>query len=187
MAGLGETLQENMRLRELLAAVAAERDAAHSERLKVAAERDAARAEHLQLAAERELLAAKLEVLTRRTQHLEALLAQNDRKARGPASERFLGQLGLYDTLEVKVPNVLLPEPADPAEASGAAPPTAPTAKAQRRGTPKRRDLSADNSLPHRTVAATMPEGATCAGCGGALRVLGTTLTHRVEWVPGHF
>lgn len=185
MSGLGETLEENSRLRERLASVEAAAALLLAQVESAAAERDSAVASRDTLASEHDLALAKVDLLTRRTERLELLLARFQNKLRGPASERFVAdQPSLFEGLPTPVPAVLLPSEADTErdEADAHPPRAKPT-----RGTPKRRNLSADTSLPHRTVPAVMPEGAACAGCGGDLRVIGTSVAHRVEWVSGHF
>lgn len=183
MTGLGETLQENQRLREKLAEMAAVVAALQADREAAEAARAAAVAERDTVAAERDTANAKVELLAERTRDLEALLARLDRKARGPAHERFTErQRSLFEDLDLTPPNVLLPEePESPDVSEGAA------AKPRPRSAPRRRDLANDTSLPRRAVHARMPAGATCAGCGGPLRVIGESRTHRLEWVPGHF
>lgn len=185
MSGLGETLQENARLRETVAQLTAQRDAAQAQRDAAQAQRDAAAAMHEKLAAEHALTVAKLDAVTARTRDLEELLARLERKGKGPANERFVaGQVDLFDGLAVPLPPVLVPLVAEPTVESTANPEKRSKPK---RGTPKRRNLAEDTSLPHRKVSVKMPVEATCVGCGGPLKVLGTSVTHRVEWVPGHF
>lgn len=164
MAGLGETLEENARLREELASLRARHEALATE--------------YGALSVEQATALAKVQTLTERTAALELLLARLQR--RGPASERHIanGQPALFENLAVPPPPSLVPvEPeASPAEASPAP-----------RGTPKRRDFTGASNLPRRKIHVPMPEGSRCVGCGGALGVLGTTEACRVEWVPGRF
>ncbi len=156
-----------MRLRESIAAA----EAAHAEREKALA------AALARAHAERDAVIAKAEELAR-------TLARLQNAASRPATQRVVDPdaaplLPLFASGEAA--------PSTP-EVEVEAPPDAP--RGERGGGGKvarRRDRSAYDHLPARTIRCPADPAATCAGCGGPLRVIGTASSFRVEWVPGHF
>jgi transposase len=162
MSGLGEILEENTRLRDLVR----ERDgllAAQAEQLAV--------------------LASKVEALEtsneRFAQHFEFL----EKRRQMAAAERMASverQSPLFDGLEVDAP------PRDPElEKKGEGDEKTDgrtTAKHPRKG---RRDVSA---LPFPRVKVEAPvHPSTCERCGGDRQLVEPRVHHRVGWVPGHF
>ena len=165
MSGLGEILEENSRLRELLA----ERDV----RLAKQAEDFAA-----QLQAHAEQLAALKASNERFAQHFEFLEKRRQMAAaeRLEAAER---QSPLFDGLPVTAP------PRDPElekKDADAKPDGRTTAKHPRKG---RRDVSALKFPRQKVVAPVNPSA--CDRCGGQRQLGESRVSHRVGWVPGHF
>jgi transposase len=163
MSGLGEILEENSRLRE----VVRERDvqlAAHAAQLAALAEQIEA------LKASNERFARHMEFLEKRRQMAAA--------ERLEAAER---QSPLFDGLEVEAP------PRDP-ELEKKSPGSEEkvdgrkTAKHPRKG---RRDVSALKFPRVKVDAPVNPS--TCEQCGGERQLVAPRVSHRVGWVPGHF
>ena len=159
--GIAAVFAENERLRQELAA----RDQALAARDEALADRDAQIAA---LTVSNEDLANRLELI-----RLNAAARRNQRHVEGGTT------LPLF-TFAEPAPPPRLPQP-EPPEAS--APPDTPVARTPR----KRRDLSQSTNRPVRPLKCAIDPAATCAKCKGALRVFGTAVNHRLEWVPGHF
>lgn len=165
MAGLGEILEENARLREREAALVA-----------LAA----------QQAAQITLLTQQVEALTlsneRFAKHFEFL----EKRREMAATERFVAseaQGGLFDGREVAAP------PRDP-ELEKERESKSGTEKPDKRKTPThtpkgRRDLS-KLELPRQVVVAPVNPSA-CERCGGDRQLIEPRVSHRVGWVPGQF
>jgi transposase len=183
MSGLGEILEENARLRELVRerdgqlAVQAEQFTAL---LAVQAEQFTAQAK--QFTAVLEAQAKQIEALTasneRFAQHFEFL----EKRRQMAAAERMASaelQSPLFDGLQVAAP------PRDPElekKAEDDKPDGRKTAKHNRKG---RRDVSA---LPFpRTKVEAPVNPSTCEQCGAERVIVEPRISHRVGWVPGHF
>ena len=172
MAGLGEILAENERLRELARAHEAERAAWAEERATWVAQQ-----------AESE---AKLEAVIRRAEQLAYALEMLQLRKQGPASKRFVPdtqEAFAFTQDAIAPPRLAEPDPhADPSTE----PLDTRRPRRRTRGKPKRRNLSENTTLPRQTrrfPAAEQP----CAGCGAPLKVIGEATSSRVEWVEGHF
>lgn len=163
--GIASVLAENERLRRELAA----REAAVAERDVAIAERD-----------------AQIAVLKASNEDLAQRLELQRLKLAGRRNERYVGDNVI--PLPFPVPDAAPPPRLPVPEATGEAPlgGTEPAAPAPR-GRAKRRDPSERTDRPVRRVPCTIDPAATCAKCGGALKVFGTSHTYRIEWVPGHF
>jgi transposase len=121
----------------------------------------------------------KLDVLQVHNDQVERALAQFKARLTAPRAERFVeGQTPLPFIRDIEVVPALHPVASDEDNAEK------PAAKAKRK--PKRRRPE-DSPLPRRRVRCAVSDEATCRRCGGPLRVFGTTTSHRVNWVPGHF
>ncbi len=161
MTGLAEILEENRRLR----AVVAMRDASLREQANELAKRDAMVAA---LRTTADDLARQLELLSL--------------KGRGPASQRYVpdGQELL------PFPGDVAPPPRAPKNEDSEGE-EAPPKKRRKGRTPKRRKREDFAHLPSRTVRCEADPNAVCVSCGGALGVIGEAVSFRVNWVPGHF
>jgi transposase len=180
MSGLAEILEENQRLREREAVLAA-REAAltivvqeQGEALRqkdhdlqtVTAQRDAVRLRAEQLAQELELIRLR---------------------RFGPVSQRHIDDdaqpvLAMFGDITAP-PRLAVVEPAAPAEPAAPSRRLAVSAPQQ----PRRRSREDFRHLPSRKVVCPAPPDQTCAKCKGALRVVGKAETFRVGWEPGHF
>lgn len=160
--GLAAVLADNDRLRR----EAAEREAVLAAREAELAERDAKIAA---LTASNEDLARKLELLRLKTT--------------GRKNERYTDDatVPLPFAYTMPEPPPRRPEP----EASDAAP--AEAAPPKDRSHPKRRSLAPTSERKTRPLRCAIDPEATCARCGGKLRVFGASHSYRIEWVPGHF
>jgi transposase len=177
VSGLGEILEENSRLREML------------------------QARETQLTAQTEQFMAQLAV---QTEQIEALKASNEQFARHfeflqkqrelARNERFIAaelQSPLFEGLDVAAPPrdperdaASTEENSDPSGSStgsGGKPDRRKTAGHPRKG---RRDVSA-LSFPRQTVTAPL-NASSCERCGGVREPIEPRLSHRVGWVPGH-
>ena len=172
MSGLGEILEENSRLRDMVRG--------RDEQLATQAEQLATQAE--QLATQAEQIAALKASNERFALHFEFLENRRQMAAaeRLEAAER---QSPLFDGLEVQAP------PRDPELEKAAAnnestdkPDGRKTAKHPRKG---RRDVSALPFSRHRVDAPVNPT--TCEQCGGDRQLVEPRVSHRVGWVPGQF
>ena len=169
MSGLGEILEENSRLRELVRG--------HEVQRAAQAEQFAA-----QLAVQAEQIAALMASNERFARHFE-FLAKRRQMAAAERLEAAERQSPLFDGLEVAAP------PRDPElekkrESEGNTERTdgRKTAKHPRKG---RRDVSA-LPFPRRRVEA--PVNPTkCERCGVDRQLVAPRVSHRVGWVPGHF
>jgi len=165
--GIASVLAENQRLRNELAA----RDQALAEHLAKMAEHETEVAKlHSEISAlilSNEDLATRLELI-----RLNASARKNQRYIEGKAP------IPLFTFLEPPPPP-RLPQP-EPPEADPE--PTEPKLRTPR----KRRDLSQSNRPVRRLRCAADP-AAVCAKCKGTLKVIGTAVNYRIEWVPGHF
>ena len=165
MSGLGEILEENARLRELLR----ERDAQLAKQAEDFSAQLRAHAEQLAvLKASNERFALHFEFLEKRRQMAAA--------ERLEAAER---QSPLFDGLAVTAP------PRDPElerKGENDKPDGRTTAKHPRKG---RRDVSALKFPRQKVVAPVNPSS--CERCGGERQLGEARVTHRVGWVPGHF
>ena len=173
MAGLGEILEENARLRELVRLQAEQVDAA--------VKSTAALTEQLaKLAEQFEALKASNEMYTR-----HFLFVEQRRKM--AAAERLQSaemQAPLFDGLRVEAPPrdpSLQPASADRQEENGKTD-KRKSAAHQRKG---RRDV-ADLPFPRRRLTAPVTPS-TCDTCGGERQLTEPRVTHRVGWQPGHF
>jgi transposase len=159
MSGLGQILEENSHLREMLR----ERDVLL-----------ASQAEQIEsLKASNELFARKFEFLEKRRQMAAA--------ERLDAAER---QSPLFDGLEVAAPprDPELEEKEGPEKGGPTKPDKRKTSEHPRKG---RRNVS-DLPFPRHTVEA--PVNATsCERCGADRELVEPRVSHRVGWVPGHF
>jgi transposase len=164
MSGLGEILEENARLRELV---------------RVQAEQFAA-----QLAAQAAQFAEQLEALKasneRFARHFEFL----DKRRQMAAAERLEAaerQSPLFEGLSVAAPprdpEIEKKSPGDAGPVDGRK-----TTKHPRKG---RRDVSA-LSFPRRKVEAPVAPSS-CERCGGDRQIIEPRISHRVGWEPGHF
>lgn len=174
MAGLGEILDENRRLRELLE----EKDAALTE-----AESGRLEAESGRLEAEKQvaLRDAMIESLQENAEVLAQKLERIRLEQSGAKSYRHVPeqQGNLPFTGEITPPpRAPVPEPAETEK---------PTFAKSKKGTPKRRTREDLAHLPSRKVRCKASDEASCVRCGGALQVIGQSDTFRVEWIPGHF
>ena len=157
MAGLAEILEENERLRKLLAL----KDEAISQKDEAISQKD-----------------ALLQKALREAAYWRNLTEEQSAKASLPATERFYGQEVLPFSSVPDAPVVPLDEILALEK---------PEQQRRRRGTtPKRRDLSLLD-LPKRTVSLNVADTTVCFGCGAPLKVFGQHTSHRIEWVPGHF
>ena len=186
MTGLGEILQENQALRTQLGAAVLDLDShkiALQETKQELALRDAMIAE---LKEKAEQLAKTLELLKL--------------KKTGPKNERFVAdaaQEPLPFPQDIQAPprapqpeDTELADESDDAVDGDGEDNTQPENRATQRSaknTPKRRNRNAFSHLPARNVACAADKDTTCAGCGGALNVIGKAESFRIEWVPGHF
>lgn len=190
MAGLAEVLDENNALRKELAAreqllAEREQELARLQReladlLEKIAQVQAKNAEH-------ELKLTELATLNDRLQQTLDLIEKQRQIAR---AERFIAdqnQVPMFD--DVQVP------PRDPAlqgeeeEASADEKPLRDGRKRSRKdgGHPRRGRRKLDDlDLPQTTVEVPVAP-ADCTTCGRPLEVTGTTTSHRLRWVPGHF
>lgn len=162
MSGLAEILDENRRLREALAA----RDSRVQELENEASKRE-----------------AMLQVVQNRADVLERELAFLQHKAVRPASYRHVPDIQSllpFPGDVVPPPRLPVPEATDDEDPAGGR-------HARRRGKPKRRSREDFAHMPSRRAAATASPEATCAGCGGALAVIGQAESFRIDSVPGHF
>ena len=168
MSGLGEILEENSRLREMVR----ERD----RQLAVLAEEFKA-----QIAAQAEQIAALKASNEQFALHFEFL----KKRRQMAAAERLEGaerQSPLFDGLEVAAP------PRDPElEKNGTNEDSdkrdgRKTAKHPRKG---RRDVSALAFPLHRVTAPVNPTA--CERCGGDRQLIDPRVSHRVGWEPGQF
>ncbi len=164
MAGLAEILDENARLRREMASLQAALTDSHS-----------------QLAARD----AMLEAVQRKAEFLAHQLELAQLRHARPASQRYVP--AEQDMLPF--PAGISPPPrapvVDPQSDDEA---TERTARRKRSGgkTPRRRNRSNFADLPAVPVHCPAAE-ATCAGCGGPLKNLGTAESFRIDWIPGHF
>jgi transposase len=160
MTGLGEILEENRRLRESLEAM--------TDRLETVQKEVAVRDVMI------DTLKANADELARR---LELIRLQQS----GAQSQRYIPdeQESLFTSDITPPPRVPVPDAQATLLANR---PPKPAGKK-----PRRRKRDALSHLKSRTVRCRAVEDATCAGCGGALNVIGQAESFRVEWVPGHF
>lgn len=178
MAGLGEILDENVRLRALLA-----------DREALLAQHESRLAEQTRLLSQQEV---KLSITLERVEELERYMAMAALRLKGPTSERYLPD----NQLSLPLPGDIAPPPRAPRpdaeeeediEAQGPAKnPNSPRQKKGNGSPPKRRRLQ-DSTLPKRKVLCKADPEATCTRCGGRLTVIGQVVSYRAEWVPGHF
>ncbi len=172
--GMAAILAENERLRRELAT----RDSALAQRDSALAQRDATLA---QRDAEIEALKASNEDLAQRLELQRLKLA-------GRRNER------LAEDASVPLPFVFAmpdPPPRLPAveapDGDEEEPPARTPANRGPNGRPARRKLADRTDRPKRVVRCGIASESSCPRCGGALGVIGTAHTHRLEWVPGHF
>ena len=167
MSGLGEILEENSRLRDLVR----EREA----ELTAVTERFAA--DLAALTEQVALLKASNETYSKHFEFLE-------KRRKMAAAERLASverQALLFDGLVGAAP------PRDPELETGGAdlgerPDGRTTAKHKRKG---RRDVAA-LQFPRQTIVAPI-NASTCERCGGDRQLVEDRVTHRVGWIPGHF
>ena len=132
-----------------------------------------------QALAERDAKIAALTVSNEDLAHRLELIRLNASARRNQRHVEGASPLPLFTFAEpVPPPRLPQPEPSDPA-----ALPAATAARTPR----QRRDLSQSVGRPVRTLKCAIDPTATCSKCNGALRVFGTAVNHRLEWVPGHF
>lgn len=171
MAGLAEILEENQRLRDLLAA----REASVGE---LAALREAAAQQRAALEAvttERDLLKERVDELERAAELL--------RLRRERTSQRFEGahQEAFPFLAQVVAPARAPQAEAEPSEESEKKP------KSRGSAAPRRRDRDAFSHLRSKQVICPADPNARCAGCGRSLRIVGKAESFRIGWVPGYF
>ena len=175
MSGLATILEENQRLRELLAV--RERDLQQrDETLREHQETLRKRDETLR---EREAMVA---TLRQQTDKLERALAVIEARLRGPASERYIPEnQGVlpFSGETASPPRTQLPKPAPASKKRSSR-----GGRATRK--PRRRKLQ-NIGLPVREVHCRADPAAACHRCGGPLRSAGKAISHQVNWVPGHF
>lgn len=180
MSGLGEILEENSRLRDLVRQRDAEL-AAQVERFRAAqAELLAAQAE--QFAAQLQAQAEQIEALKasneRFAQHFEFL----EKRRKMAAAERLESaerQSPLFDGLDVVAP------PRDPEQEKAEGEPEPDGRKNAKHPRKGRRDVSA-LTFPRQKVTAPAHPSA-CDVCGHDRQQIEARVSHRVGWVPGHF
>ena len=162
--GIGQVIAENERLRAELSAA--------RETLQ---ERD-------------QTLQERDQALLREQQKVQILQAANERMAmklelrKGPKNERWNPAIKPLLPFAVPVPPSRLPI-AEPDE--GRMPERRKKASAKRK--PKRRNLANDERFDHEKVPCKAKTTAGCVRCGGDLNVIGTTVSHRMDWRPGRF
>lgn len=168
MSGLAEILEENQRLREALAL----RDRALADSHQALVDSHQALADRVK---ERDDALTRLAAVQEQAEHLARTLQLLELSAGGPSNERYVPveQEMLPFSSEVTAPP-RLPEPE-----------TEPKTTRKKRKA-RRRNLE-DSTHPKQTVRCPADPSATCAGCGGSLRVFDQATTRRMEWVPGHF
>lgn len=130
----------------------------------------------------------------RRAEQLAQELALIKLRRRGPSSQRFESgdEQGVLPIFPDATAPPRLPEPSeddddgkpDDAEAKDAG---ASKKKRKPRKGSSRRSRETLKHLSSRTVHCPASDDATCANCGGNLRVIGQAESFRVNWVPGHF
>ena len=198
MSGLATILEENQRLRELLAVRERDlqqRDETLREHQETLRKRDETLREHQETLQQRdETLRKRDETLREReamvatlrqqTDKLERALAVIEARLRGPASERYIpesqGVLPFSGEAHPP-PRTQLPKP-DPASKK----PSSRAGRATRKRKPRRRKLQ-NIGLPVRDIHCRADPAAACHRCGGPLRPAGKATSHQVNWVPGHF
>lgn len=166
--GIASVLAENERLRQELAA----RDAALVVRDAALAERDAQIAA---LKASNEDLAQRLEL-----QRLKLAGRRNERHV-----EDNTVPLPFVFSMPDPPPRLPAVEGGDGGDADRPKPPTPPNRGPN--GRPARRKLEERTDRPVRVMWCAVEPCAGCPKCGGALKGIGVSHTHRLEWVPGHF
>ena len=195
MAGLGEILGENTRLREILQAQEAlihdkdERLQVQDERLQVQGEQLQVQGEQLQVQGEQvELLRKVLEAVQASNDELAKRLAYIEEKAKRAKNERYRTEeqehFSFGDDIELPPRDPAIQE-ADEAKATQ----TDDEAKAEkekRRSRHGRRKARDDKTHPHRNVTCPVAP-AKCPCCGEPLVVFSTTSSSRMNWVVGHF
>lgn len=166
--GIGRVLSEVEQLREALAA-----------RDRELAERDAELADQRRRLQEREL---ENTALRESNEDLARKLALLRARVSGRKNER-------YDSDEHPNLPLLLNVPPPPAPPPKLARPDreAESADKPKRAGHGRRNLADRNDMKTRTIRCARDKAQACAKCGGDLRDIGETVSHRVEWVPGHF
>jgi transposase len=190
MTGLAQILDQNELLRQQLAEARAQlalvseaHRSAEALSLRLADEKARLADEKARLADEKALADEKLAVLTQKAEALAQELDLIRMRLSRPRSERFVPgehQVGLPFVADVPPPPRDLQILADDDEAETKGPPP-------RTKTPgRRRDLKA-SSLPTRRQKVSAPPDAACPACKGSLKVIGETLSRRVDWIPGHF
>lgn len=124
---------------------------------------------------------AELAVLRAANDEMAKQLAWQRWKREQPQSERFVPdhQLPLLPDAEAHPPP---PPPTRPK------PEPAENAPVQAdKKLPKRRNLAERDDLRTRNVPCRVAPDSACARCGGTLRIIGTQVSWRLNWVPGHF
>ncbi|MCP5071390.1 MAG: IS66 family transposase [bacterium] len=188
MAGLAEVLDENTALRQRLAEgeTVIRQQAEQLRELGVQVSQ-ATQAVN-ELAEKNSQLDRKLAAVMQVNDKLARALELIDKQRKLARAERFIAdenQGQLFDRDGVQLP------PRDPELQANGDDDNAPT-DGRRKGRDKgghprkgRRKL-ADLDLPKKKVDVPVDE-ASCTTCGDSLTVTGTTTSHRVGWVPGHF
>ncbi len=196
MSGLGEILEENMTLRESLAAMERQLRGAESRLDETTCQLDETTCQLDETTRQlddttRQLDEAKREVALRDAM-IDTLKATAEELARkleqiriqqsGAQSYRYIP-----DEQEVLpfTGDITPPPRAPQSDASATDDTNRPNSDTGKK--PKRRKREALNHLKSRTVRCAASEDATCVGCGGALNIIGQAESYRVEWVQGHF
>ena len=182
MSGLAEILAENQRLRESLAArelVIAAQDQALNEKDQALSEA------HREIA----LKAAMVEALKSSSEELAQKLALIEQRQQGPASHRYIppeqGQLPFPGDVAAPPRMPVREEDDEPEDEQVNDSRQKKSDKGKKK--PRRRDRDAVSHIRSRKVRCPADPNASCAKCGGELKVIGQGESFRVEWVPGHF
>jgi transposase len=189
MSGLAEIIDENRRLREELEAMAAlvrERDEQLQEQGDQLREKDGQlREKDEQIATQATELAkreAMVESLKERAEELARKLQLIDIKRRGPASQRFVPEAQTM----LPFPGDIDPPPRAPVPEDDEYEP-APKKRRKGKKTPKRRNREDFAHMESRTMHCTASELVSADGSTKAYKVIGQSVSFRIDWVPGHF
>lgn len=183
MSGLAEILEENQRLRESLAAmkqVVKEKDQALVGKDQALVDKD-------QVIADKDAQIAKQDAMlvsvTQSAEELAQQLAFIELQRKHPVSQRYIPSE--QDVLPF--PSDVAPPPRAPVHEPDDEADSQPKPAGRSTKKPRRRNREAFRELGSRNVVCKAPDDATCANCGGPLKVIGQATSFRIDWVPGHF
>jgi len=184
MSGLAQILDENSRLRALIATLETMLDAMRRQYQDALELKDEALRHREGEIAERD---AKIEAVKAAAEHLARQIELIKLKASRPASQRFVPE----EQNLLPFPGAIDPPPRAPVpESEDAKNEPAEPAPAKKRRTgkgPARRNRESFDHLQSRPIACKASPDARCPTCGGVLPVMGQATSFRIEWVPGHF